>query len=242
MIDIDTDLFPISSLSKDEMKELQRSITSKAIFKDDLNIDDIFDCTIAGVDQAFLDGDKIISSIVFFKDFEIIDKNYVLSDIDLPYIPGLLAFREGPSILKSLRSASLCPDLLLFDGNGRIHFRQAGIATHIGVATDIPSIGVAKNLLCGNPEKPIDKLPTGERIKIKADDTIETQHSTTIGYAFQSKQYKNYKINPIYVSSGHRVSNSSSVDIVEKLCQNYKLPEPIRIADKYADKIKKKLK
>ncbi len=241
MVDIDTDLFPNSSLSKKEMKELQRNITSKAVFKDDLYINDVFDCTIAGIDQAFLDEEKIISAIVFFKDDEIIEKNYVLSDIGIPYIPGLLAFREGPSILKVLNSVSFSPDLLLLDGNGRIHFRQAGIATHIGVATDIPSIGVAKNLLCGTPEKPIDKLPKGERIKIKSDDTIETQSESTIGYAFQSKQYKNYKINPIYVSSGHRVSNSSSVDIVEKLCQNYKLPEPIRIADKYADKIKKKL-
>jgi len=146
--------------------------------------------------------------------------------------------------LAAYEKLSVSPAVLVIDGSGRIHFREAGIATHIGVLLDAPSIGVAKNLLCGQPEHSRDeKLPVGRRVPIRADNTVETAETgALIGYAFQSKQYDgNRKVNPLYVSAGHRVSGGTAVDLVERLGGEYKLPEPTRRADAYVDDVKQAL-
>lgn len=229
-----------SSLSPDEMKDLQRDIAKRAVFENQLSFSRVSNCNVVGVDQAFLDS-KIISAVVVLKDGEIIERKHFVSDLEVPYIPGLLAFREGPCAFSALESLNSEPDIVFFDGNGRLHFRQAGIATHIGVIADVPSIGVAKNLLCGKPESSIERLSKGEKVRIKAGNKVEALPETVLGYAFQSKQYKNYRINPIYVSSGHRINNEKAVEFAENMCERYKLPEPIRLADKYADEIKNRL-
>ena len=139
---------------------------------------------------------------------------------------------------------SVEPDLALLDGSGRIHYRQAGIATHIGVTFDLPTIGVAKKLLCGTPQKSLDDpLPEGARVAIEANSRVDAPDGTVIGYAFQSRQFEsgNRHINPLIVSPGHRVSAKTAVDLVEQLCAGYKLPEPTRLADAYADEVKSKV-
>lgn len=235
---------PDPSISKQEMKKIQLEIGEKAIFKDKVsyNLENIQDLVILGVDQGFLD-EKIISSAIAMKNGEIIEKVYATSTLEMPYIPGLLAFREAPSIVKALEKLSTKPDTVLFDGSGRIHFREAGIATHIGLLFDTPSVGVAKNLLCGKPRENIQKLEEGEKVPILPDKRISASENEIIGYAYQSKQYKSTKkINPLFVSSGHKLSSKTAVEIVEKTCNNYKLPEPIRIADKYVAEVKSEIK
>jgi len=194
---------------------------------------------IAGVDQAFLD-DTAISAIVALRDGEVVERTHAVTDLSVPYIPGLLSFREGEAIVDAFETLDCEPDLACFDGSGRIHFRQAGLATHMGVVFDIPAIGIAKSLLCGEPRESVDDRAEGWRTPIEATSRVDCPAGTVIGYAYQSRQYEsgNRHINPLYVSPGHRVSAETTVDLVAALGGGYKLPEPTRLADSYADEVK----
>lgn len=250
---------PDSSLSRAEMESLQREVASAARFSDDLSFDpatvsaassslvpDDERPLVAGVDQAFLD-DHAVSAIVVLRGGEVVERAHAVTELSIPYIPGLLSFREGGPILDAFAELECEPDLAVFDGSGRIHFRQAGLATHMGVVLDLPAIGVAKSLLCGRPRDSVDERPEGWRTPIEAADGVEPRDvddadfgTTVVGYAYQSRQYPNSKkINPLYVSPGHRVSATTTVDLVERLGGDYKLPEPTRLADAYADDCKR---
>ncbi|MDZ5811003.1 endonuclease V [Halorubrum sp. AD140] len=202
---------------------------------------------VVGVDQAFLtpeDGeDRAVSAAVAVRDGAVIEYASATTPLSIPYVPGLLAFREGEPMLAALAALDADPDLLVCDGSGRIHFREAGIATHVGVLLDVPSVGVAKRLLCGEPASTTAERPEGWRTPIRADGSVETADpdaATVIGHAFQSRQYPNSRrVNPLYVSPGHRVSAETTVELVEALCAGYKLPEPTRLADAHADAVKR---
>ncbi|MFC3478467.1 endonuclease V [Halobacterium litoreum] len=252
------EFLPDPGRSREEMEALQREIAGVASFADDLGFDPsdaALDATpdeqtgldaadapvIVGVDQAFRD-DESVSAAVAIRDGAVVESAEGRAPLEIPYIPGLLAFREGGAIVDALESLSVAPDALVLDGSGRIHFRQAGIATHVGVLFDVPAVGVAKNLLCGTPREPLaDPLPAGTRVPIDADDSMDAPAGTVVGYAFQSRQYPNPEkrhVNPLYVSSGHRASAETAVDLVAATCAGYKLPEPTRLADAYADELK----
>jgi deoxyribonuclease V len=234
---------PDPESEREEMETLQREIAERAVFSDDFAFDLSADTTadaplVAGVDQAFLD-DRAISAVVVQRGGEVVERTSAVTDLSIPYIPGLLAFREGGPILDAVRTLEHDPDLYLFDGSGRIHYRQAGIATHVGVLLDAPAVGVAKNLLCGTPTESVEGRPAGWRTAIEADERVEAPAGTVIGYALQSRQYdSNPVINPLYVSAGHRVGDETSAELVETLCDGYKLPEPTRLADSYAEEVK----
>ncbi|QKY21766.1 endonuclease V [Halolamina sp. CBA1230] len=279
------------------MEALQREIADAATFTDDLPFDPDTvgvdgpveaDSTgnerlgssdapvIVGIDQAFLD-ERAVSAIVAIQDGTVIERTHAVTPLEIPYIPGLLAFREGGPILAAFEELAVDPDLAVFDGSGRIHFRQAGIATHVGVALDLPSIGVAKSLLCGTPREPTDDRPAGWSTPIESGESVvdrrettekrterdrrsrrkpaarppatgsettreqdvEAPEGTVIGHAYQSRQWdRAQSINPLYVSPGHRVSAATTVQLVDALCAGYKLPEPTRLADRYADDVK----
>ncbi len=245
------DLVPDPDSSRNEMEAQQREIAAVATFVDDFEFDPatIIDGPlatpgeepplVAGVDQSFLD-DRAISAIVVSRGGEIIERVYSVTDLSIPYIPGLLAFREGGPILDAVAELTSTPDLFVFDGSGRIHFREAGIATHIGVVLDVPSVGVAKSLLCGTPTRSVEGLAAGERVPIESDGGVTIPDGETIGYAVQTRQYDspNRQINPLYVSPGHRVSEETAANFVLGLADGYKLPEPTRRADAYAEEAK----
>jgi len=252
---------PDPALSRSEMERLQRELADAATFTDDLgfdpesvHLDDADQQTldtgtddapdaplVAGVDQAFVD-DVAVSAVVVSRGDEVVERVHAAVETAIPYIPGLLSFREGGAILAAFAELDCQPDLLVVDGSGRIHFREAGLATHIGVMLDTPAVGVAKNLLCGEPRESLDrKLPVGTCIGIEADDGVETTTpGTLIGYALQTRQYESSKrhVNPLYVSPGHLVSAATAADLVEATAAGYKLPEPTRLADSYADEVK----
>ena len=275
------ELRPDPSLSREEMEALQREIAATATFDDDhgldpaaVAIDEAVDRSdgvpaatsdragsttgsspiVVGIDQAFRpEEEAAVSVAVALRGGRVIEYAHAVTPLSIPYVPGLLAFREGEPILAALETLSVAPDILVFDGSGRIHFREAGIATHVGVLHDVPSIGVAKSLLCGEPEASVDERPAGWRTPIRADDSVETVEGGSgpaiddtasdarrpvLGYAFQSRQYPNSRrVNPLYVSPGHRVSPATTVEFVDALCAGYKLPEPTRLADAYADAV-----
>ncbi len=257
--------FPSADLSREEMEQLQRDIASEAIFTDDIDFDPETACEgvetaettggderlvepddqplVAGVDQAFHDGNAV-SAIVVLRDGEVIERASAVVPTEIPYIPGLLSFREGGAILAAFEALESEPDVAFFDGSGRIHFREAGLATHVGVTLDLPSLGVAKKLLCGTPVESLgDPMKAGRRVAIQSNEDVTAPDGTTIGYAVQTRQFDsgNRHINPVYVSPGHRLSAETSADLAEACSAGYKLPEPTRLADSYADEVKREL-
>lgn len=235
------------------MEALQQDLAREAVFEDDFDFDVDRVCArnetltgadrtplVAGIDQAFLGDDRAVSAVVVLRGGEVVERVHAVADVEIPYIPGLLSFREGGSILAALEELDHDPDILVLDGSGRIHFREAGIATHVGVTVDLPSVGVAKSLLCGSPQRSVDDLPEGARVPIEAGGDMTAPEGEVVGYAVQTKQYDspNRHVNPLYVSSGHRVSADTAANIVLACAKGYKLPEPTRLADAYADEAK----
>ncbi|RQG90212.1 endonuclease V [Natrarchaeobius halalkaliphilus] len=254
------DLEPDADLEREEMEAMQREIAAAAIFEDDHDVavgslsnpleaassdrDRPEPPLVAGVDQSFLlESERALSAVVVMQAGEVVERVHAVTPLEIPYIPGLLAFREGGPILAALEGLSTEPDLFLFDGSGRIHFRQAGIATHIGVVLDVPSVGIAKSLLCGEPRGDVDDLPAGTTVPIDANSRVDAPAGTVLGYAVQTRQYDSpdRAINPLYVSPGHRVGPETAADGALELATTYKLPEPIRLADAYADEAKRTL-
>ncbi len=178
--------------------------------------------TIAGVDQASYEND-IISAIVVCdaKNMKVLEEKYAIDKAPIPYIPGYLSYREMPIAIKAFHRIETKPDITIFDGNGILHPRRIGIASHFGLLTDRAVIGVAKKLLCGN-------LQDG---KVEMDKEIRAIELKTRDVS-----------NPIYVSPGHKISLQTAVKIIKDTIKGHKLPEPLYLAHKYANKVKKNLK
>ncbi|SHK08310.1 Endonuclease V [Roseomonas rosea] len=139
-----------------------------------------------------------------------------------PYIPGFLGFREVPFVLEALAKLPQRPELILVDGHGVSHPRGCGIATHLGVVLDLPSIGVAKSVLVGRVE--------GE-LGLEAGSTAPlVWKGRRIATALRSKR----GVQPLFISTGHRVSQDRAVRLVTEWLAGYRLPEPTRLADKLA--------
>jgi deoxyribonuclease V len=197
-----------------EQKDLAKKITLKDEFKKIK--------TIAGVDQSYT-SNKIISAIILmnYETLEVIEKNYSIQEEKFPYIPGFLAYRDSPAIIEAYNNLKTKPDILILDGHGILHPRGLGLASHISLLLDIPTIGVAKNLLYGKPEKDlilINRRPRGVMLKTK-------EHAK-----------------PIYISPGNKITLSTAVKIIRHCMKEHKLPEPLYLAHKYATKIKNSLK
>jgi deoxyribonuclease V len=199
-----------------KFKSEQLSLAKKVVIKDEF--DEIK--LVGGVDQAF-NGNEVISAAVVcdYKTMKIIEKKSASVCTTFPYIPGYLSYREAPAIVEAVSKLENKPDVLLVDGHGIAHPRKIGLASHVGLLLDIPTIGVAKNLLCGEIKE--DKIIIGERI---------------VGFCLTAKEHAN----PLFVSPGHKVSLKSSLEIVRNCARlPHKLPEPLHLAHRYANKIRK---
>lgn len=207
---------PASKIKVEELKKEQIRLAQQIIIKDEFSEIGM----IAGVDQAFFN-DKIISAIVACHNetMEIVEREYVIVDAQFEYIPGLLCFREGSAIVDAFRRLKTTPDVLLVEGHGIAHMRKLGLASYVGLTLDQPTIGVAKNLLAG---KIIDKA-----IYINKEMR---------GYEFKTRKVSK----PIYISPGHKVSLESSLEIVKNCLGEHKLPEPLYLAHRYANEVKKR--
>jgi deoxyribonuclease V len=150
---------------------------------------------------------------------ELVESALAAVPTGFPYVPGYLSFRETPAALAALALLKRPPDLLMIDGQGIAHPRRLGIAAHLGVITDLPAIGVAKSRLVGEHEPP--GSARGSR-------TVLTHKGETIGAVLRSRDGGS----PLYVSIGHRVSLEQAVGLVLATLTRYRLPEPIRLADR----------
>jgi deoxyribonuclease V len=141
--------------------------------------------------------------------------------VTFPYVPGLLAFREGPVVLDALEQLETAPDLLIFDGQGLAHPRRLGIASHIGLLVDTPAIGCAKSLLCGRHDEPGQKPGSHAPLLDRGE---------VVGAALRTRQ----GTQPVYVSIGHRVDLPTAIQYVLACCRGYRLPETTRWAHRVA--------
>ncbi len=175
--------------------------------------------TLAGVDVSYREGIAYAAAVVFsYPELDFLDYAITKRRVTFPYVPGLLSFREGPAVVEVLNKLDMMPDLLMFDAHGLAHPRRFGLASHIGVLLDIPSIGCAKTRLCGQyPE------PGAQR----GDYSYLVDRDETIGAVVRTRA----SVRPVFVSIGHRVDLGMCVAVVLKCCDRYRLPEPTRLAD-----------
>lgn len=179
---------------------------------------------VAGVDVGFEDRGKITRAAVAVLEFpslELRDQALSRSPTRFPYVPGYLSFRELPAVLEALHGLSLRPDLLLCDGQGLAHPRRFGLACHLGVLTDLPSIGVAKSRLTGSHAEPPAEKGGWVPLRDKGE---------TIGAVVRTRSH----VSPVYVSIGHRVSLETAIDYVLRCTTRYRLPETTRWAHRLA--------
>lgn len=179
---------------------------------------------VAGVDVGFEEGGGITRAAVAvlgFPSLELVDRAIFRSPTRFPYVPGLLSFREVPAVIGALEKLAVIPDLLLCDGQGIAHPRRFGIASHLGVLCGIPSIGVAKTRLIGEPVEPPDQR--GASVPL-------LDHGETIGAILRSRP----GVKPLYISIGHRISLATALDYVMACVTRYRLPETTRWAHRLA--------
>jgi len=175
---------------------------------------------IAGVDISAPDAKGIARAaavILNYPELEVIEVRTAEDKLNLPYIPGLLSFREAPLVLAACQKLSTDPDIILVDGQGIAHPRRFGIASHIGLLLNTPTIGCAKSRLCGN------HAPVNAEAGAYAELTDKGE---IIGVAMRTKT----GVNPIYVSIGHKIDLPTAIHWVIKCCRNKRLPEPCRLA------------
>lgn len=181
---------------------------------------------VAGVDVSYLKGSERMFGAVCvfcFPEMELIDSYTASSEVAFPYIPGYLAFREAPAIISALRKVRKKPDLILVDGHGIAHPRGVGIASHLGVLLDVPTIGVAKSLLVGEyTEPPIEEGAFSPVVF----------NEKTVGAALRTKK----GVRVVFVSPGHGIDLDSAVRLTLKCCRGYRIPEPVRLAHQTANR------
>ncbi len=179
--------------------------------------------TIAGLDLSYSEEKNegyAVVVVLSFPDFDILETRYATATPPMPYIPGLLSFRESPIALEAFKQLQTVPDMLFTDGAGLAHPRGFGIACHLGVLLDIPSVGVAKSFLYGAYDKE-QTLAPGMSTPLR-----DKKGKEVIGSVVQTK----LRTNPLYVSPGHKVSVDSAARLVLECLRGYRLPEPTRQA------------
>ncbi len=174
---------------------------------------------VAGADISFKrNGTATAAAVVLsFPEMEVVECVVIQGRPEFPYVPGLLTFREAPLVLDAFSRIGTTPDLVLVDGQGIAHPRRFGIASHLGLLFDIPTIGCAKSRLCGEHEEPPIQAPGKSPL---------TDDGELIGAVLRTKT----GCRPIYVSIGHRIDLPTAVERVLACCRGYRLPEPTRLA------------
>ena len=175
---------------------------------------------IAGVDiSAPGEGGVATGAVVVlsYPDLKLVETRVVSGKLEFPYIPGLLSFRESPLTLAACRELEVIPDLILVDGQGVAHPRRLGLASHLGLFLDKPTIGCAKSLLCGNCEMPAE---------VPGSYTEILDRGEVIGATLRTKA----GTKPVYVSIGHKIDLETAIRWVLNCCRGHRLPEPARLA------------
>lgn len=207
-----------------EAEDLQRKLAALVVEEDRLGPVQ----RVAGVDLGFLrppgqpEIARAVVAVLSFPELKVVDCGVAEMPVTFPYIPGLLAFREVPAALAAFERIEKPPDLVLVDGQGRAHPRRFGIACHLGVLLDIPTIGCAKSRLTG--------VPQGELGPDAGDWVPLVDGGEIVGAVVRTRR----GASPVYVSVGHHITLATAVEYVLRCCRGMRLPEPIRWAHNFA--------
>jgi len=202
----------LGKLKKEQIKLAKKVITTDSFEKIK---------TIAGSDQVYVD-ERVVCAIVVcdYKTLKVIESKHAVVEGKIKYKSGFLFYRDGPAIMDAFNTLEQKPDVLILKGNGILHPRRIGMASHVGILLDMPTIGVTKRLMLGEVR--------GNTIYVDKEAR---------GYELITREYAN----PIYISPGHKISLKTSMETIKScLKQPHKLPEPLHLAHRYGKKISKK--
>lgn len=210
-------------VSPEEAKNIQLQLCQKLILcppKDPVS-------TIAAGDVAYeRRAPKTYAGFLLFTypELTLLEKVFATGEVSFPYIPSLLTFREAPPLLEAFRQLSRKPDLIIFDGQGIAHPRSMGIAAHLGIILDLPTIGCAKSCLVGT----YDHLPSfaGAHAPLLFKGQV-------VGMAVRTRAH----VRPVFVSPGHKMDLENAVKITLSLCRGYRIPEPLRQAHIFVNRL-----
>jgi deoxyribonuclease V len=186
--------------------------------------------TVAGIDVSYDKGsDWLFAAIVVMRlsDLQVLSAASATATVPFPYIPGLLSFRECPAVLQAWEKLTLIPDCIMCDGQGIAHPRRLGIASHLGLWLDMPSIGCAKSLLVGSYREPGPQRGSTEPLLHRKEQ---------VGVILRTKD----RVSPVFVSQGHKITLMKAIEVVLACCTKYRLPEPTRQAHLLVNEIRRK--
>jgi len=173
---------------------------------------------VAGADVSYSKKIEIcFAAVTVFKfpEMEMVEQTNSTGSMNFPYVPGYLTFREAPILLSAFEKVEITPDLVLFDGQGIAHPRQMGLAAHLGLILDLPSIGCAKSLLIGDFEEPVN---------LEGGWSELIYHNKQIGAVVKTRE----NVKPVFVSPGFKITIDEAIEWVLRTCTGYRIPEPIR--------------
>lgn len=188
---------------------------------------------VAGLDCAFSkDGERIIAAVVVLQlpGFEVLETAEVSRKVTFPYIPGLLSFREAPACIAAVEKLRTQPDLFMIDGQGVAHPRRLGLAAHLGLFFDRPTIGCAKSRLIGTYEEPPPEKGSYTSL------TDESRPSEIIGAVVRTRT----NVKPLFISVGNKCTLDDAIEITLACATRYRLPEPTRLAHQRVSRLKLK--
>ena len=215
------------NISLEEAKNLQKNLAKKVSGR---NLPSKIK-HIAGFDVSYLKEKNILIAgmvLVDYPSLKFKDRFILTDSIQFPYIPGFLSFREAPVLLKLIEKHFHLADIFIFDGHGVAHPRGLGIASHIGVLTEIPSIGCAKKKLVGNYILPEPDKGTRSDLIYKNE---------IVGTVLRTR----FNVKPVFVSVGHMVNLDQATELILNCTTRYRLPEPTRLAHKIVSEYRKSL-
>lgn len=204
------------------LREEQVEKASQIVRIDDLGFEQ--PTLIAGADVGFEQGGDVTRAaiaVLRYPSLELVEYQIARIETQMPYIPGFLSFREYPALLNAWGMLQHRPQLVVVDGQGIAHPRRLGVASHFGLLADVPTIGVAKSRLCGQFALLDDAVGALQPLNDKQEQ---------IGWVWRSKA----RCNPLFISTGHRISLPTALSFIQSCMRGYRLPEPTRWADAIA--------
>jgi len=205
-------------MPRDQAAALQTSLQAQLILTDAEPAAPL--TCVAGADISYArHSDQFFAAVVLlsYPDLVVREEAQAIARVSFPYVPGFLSFREGPVLLQALAKLRSLPDVIMFDGQGIAHPRGLGLASHLGLFLDRPTIGCAKSRLVGDYREP--GLEKGAREPLRYHDRL-------VGVVLRTKR----GVRPVFISPGHRISIARAAVIAGECCRGYRLPEPVRQA------------
>ena len=212
-------------LSPAEARQLQGELASRVVTGPALDLGAVR--YVAGADVS-TEGDRAYATVAVldFPGLSVVEVEGFEARLEFPYVPGLLAFREIPSVAGALRKVETAVDAVILDAQGLAHPRRMGLASHIGLFLDVPTVGCAKSLLVGRHEEPgLEKGSVADLV----------HRGEVVGKVVRTRE----RVSPVYISVGNGIDLSSAVELVLACCTKYRLPEPTRQAHNAANRLRR---